>query len=218
LFTYASADEHGRHYRSCATEWGWREDENRPPYKRPKAIVRANAKTQLDYQPTFHTERKPAAGIILRGTTRGDQDEPGSHTTTTLKQLQGLGAQKGNYSRMPPRMSMADITAHALSSGDGEKTKISHPTNDPRPSFGQTRKTQLDYQPTFHTERKTVAGIIWRGPRGRGTKTSQGGTPQQPVHNSKNLESRRVIVHICLPGQAWPTLPLMRYRVGMERR
>ena len=55
LFTYASEDEHGRHYRSCATEWGWREDENRPPYKRPKAIARANAKTQLDYQPTFHT-------------------------------------------------------------------------------------------------------------------------------------------------------------------
>jgi hypothetical protein len=27
------ADEHGPHYRSCATEWGWREDENRPPYK-----------------------------------------------------------------------------------------------------------------------------------------------------------------------------------------
>ena len=31
LFTYASRDEHGQHYRSCATEWGWREDENRPP-------------------------------------------------------------------------------------------------------------------------------------------------------------------------------------------
>jgi len=28
LFTYASRDEHGLHYRSCATEWGWREDEN----------------------------------------------------------------------------------------------------------------------------------------------------------------------------------------------
>jgi hypothetical protein len=33
LFTYASQDEDGQHYRSCATEWGWREDENRPPYK-----------------------------------------------------------------------------------------------------------------------------------------------------------------------------------------
>ena len=31
LFTYASEDEHGRHYRSCATEWGWKEDENQPP-------------------------------------------------------------------------------------------------------------------------------------------------------------------------------------------
>ena len=50
-------DEHGPHYRSCATEWGWREDENRPPYKRPKAILQENPKTQLDYQPTFHTKR-----------------------------------------------------------------------------------------------------------------------------------------------------------------
>ena len=64
LFTYASQAETGQHYRSCATEWGWREDENRPPYKRPKAVVQANAKTQLNYQPTFHMERKPVAGII----------------------------------------------------------------------------------------------------------------------------------------------------------
>jgi len=39
---------------------------------------------------------------------------------------------------MPPGTSMAYITAHALPSGDGEKMKIGHPTNDPRPSFGQT--------------------------------------------------------------------------------
>ena len=117
LFTYVSGDEHGRHYRSCATEWGWREDENQPPYKRPKAIVRANAKTQLDYQPTFHTERKTVAGIIWRGTTRGDQDEPGSHTTTTLRQLQGLGEQKGNCSRMPPRTSMAVMKAMLVPGG-----------------------------------------------------------------------------------------------------
>jgi len=64
LSTYASRDEHGRHYLSCATEWGWREDENRPRYKRPEAIVQANAKTQLDYGPTFHRERKTVAGII----------------------------------------------------------------------------------------------------------------------------------------------------------
>jgi len=64
----ASQDEHGRHYRSCATEWGWREDENWPPYKRPESIVLENAKTQLDYQPTFHTKRKTVTGIIWRGT------------------------------------------------------------------------------------------------------------------------------------------------------
>ena len=27
------SDEHGPHYCSCATEWGWREDKNWPPYK-----------------------------------------------------------------------------------------------------------------------------------------------------------------------------------------
>ena len=52
LFTYASEDEHGQHYRSCATEWVWREDEDRPPYKRPKAILEANPKNQLNYQPS----------------------------------------------------------------------------------------------------------------------------------------------------------------------
>jgi hypothetical protein len=58
LFTYASRDKHGQHYRSCATEWVWREDENRTPYKRPKAILEANPKNQLNYQPTFHTKSK----------------------------------------------------------------------------------------------------------------------------------------------------------------
>jgi len=37
-------------------------------------------------------------------------------------------------------------------------------------------------------------------------------------YNSQNLEQKGNIVHICLRGRAWPTLPLMRYRVGMERR
>jgi len=217
LITHASRDEHGLHYCSCATEWGLREDENRPPYKRPKAIVQENAKTQLDYQPTFHTERKPAAGIIWRGTTRGDQDEPGSHTTTTLRQLQGLGEQMGNCSRMPPGTSMADITAHALPSGDGEKMKIGHPTNDPRPLFGQTRKHNSITNPPF-TRKENPLLVSSGGARHEGAKTSQGATPQQPIHNSKDLESRRGIDHTCLRGRAWPTLPLMHYRVGMERR
>jgi hypothetical protein len=38
------------------------------------------------------------------------------------------------------------------------------------------------------------------------------------THTTPKTWSRRGIVHICLQGQAWPTLPLMRYRVGMERR
>src|ERR1700728_1004444 len=78
---YNSQNEHGQHYLSCATEWGWREDENRPPYKRPKAIVQATPKTQLDCQPTFHTEENMS--LVSSGGARGDRDEPGSHTTTT---------------------------------------------------------------------------------------------------------------------------------------
>ena len=38
------------------------------------------------------------------------------------------------------------------------------------------------------------------------------------THTTPKNGSRRGIVHICLPGQAWTTLPLMRYRVGVERR
>jgi hypothetical protein len=38
------------------------------------------------------------------------------------------------------------------------------------------------------------------------------------THTTPKTWSRRGIDHICLLGQAWPTLPLMRYRVGMERR
>ena len=86
--------------------------------------------------PPFTRKENPLLVSSGGGTTRGDQDETGSHTTTTHTQLQELGEQKGNCSHMPPGSSMADITAHALPSGDGEKMKIGHPTNDPRPSFG----------------------------------------------------------------------------------
>ena len=125
---------------------------------------------------------------------------------------------------------MAHITSHALPSGDGEKMKIGHPTNDPRPSFRQTQKHNSITNPPFTRKEKPplessggargdqvpFAGIIWRGTKG----PSQAREPHHnnPYTNSKDLESRRGIVHICLPGRAWPALPLMRYRVGMERR
>ena len=160
-------DEHGPHYHSCATEWGWGEDENQPPYKQPKAIIWANVKTQLDYQPTFHTKKKNRRWnhlegrdgtkshlLVSSGGARGDQVDPGSHTTTTHTQLEGLGEQRGNFPHMPPGTSMADITAHALLSGDGEKIKIDHPTNDPRPPFGKTRKHNLITNPPFTRKEK----------------------------------------------------------------
>jgi hypothetical protein len=39
---------------------------------------------------------------------------------------------------------------------------------------------------------------------------------QQPIQ-FRQTRSEGEIVHICLQGRAWPTLPLMCYRVGMER-
>jgi hypothetical protein len=62
--------------------------------------------------------------------------------------------QKGNCSHMPPRTSMANITAHALPSGHGEKMKIGHPTNDPRPFLRQTRKTNSITNPPFTRKAK----------------------------------------------------------------
>ena len=62
--------------------------------------------------------------------------------------------QKGNRSHMPPRTSMANITAHALPSGHGEKMKIGHPTNDPRPFLRQTRKTNSVTNPPFTRKAK----------------------------------------------------------------
>ena len=93
---------------------------------------------------------------------------------------------------------MADITAHALPSGHGEKMKIGHPTN-PKWAWREEKM-------------KTIVGIIRRGMGGPSlirwydleghevTKSSQGAIPQQPIHNSKDLEKRRGIVHMCLSG------------------
>jgi len=64
-------------------------------------------------------------------------------------QIQELGEKKGNCSHMPLGMSMDNITAHVLPSGDGEKMKICHPTNDPRPSFRQTQKHNSITNPCF---------------------------------------------------------------------
>jgi len=65
--------------------------------------------------------------------------------------------QKGNCSHMPPRTSMANITAHALLSGYGEKMKIGHPTNDPRTFLRKTRKPNSITNPPFTRKAKPSA-------------------------------------------------------------
>jgi len=49
------------------------------------------------------------------------------------------------------RTIMANITAHALLSGDGEKMKICHPTNDDHPSSTPEKRCQL---PTHFSHEK----------------------------------------------------------------
>jgi len=95
---------------------------------------------------------------------------------------------------MPLRMSMANITTHVLSSGDREKMKISHTTNDPRPFF-RKKTTQL---PTHLSHKKKTCHFYHLdGHMGLGRAREP---HQNNPYNSKNLESRRGIVHICLLG------------------
>ena len=65
---------------------------------------------------------------------------------------------------MPPGTSMANITAHALPSGDGEKMKIGHPTNDPRPSFRRSRKHNSIANPPF-TRKENLPLVSSEGTR-----------------------------------------------------
>ena len=75
----------------------------------------------------------------------------------------------------------------------------------------RTRKHNSIANPPF--TRKENLSLVSSG-GARGDQDEPGNNP----YSSKNLESRRGVVHLCLPGRARPTLPLMRYRVGMERR
>ena len=56
------------------------------------------------------------------------------------------------------RISMANITTHVLPSGDGEKMKTGHPTNDLRPSFEETRKNNSITNPLF-TQKENLSRI-----------------------------------------------------------
>jgi len=92
--------------------------------------------------------RKENLSLVSFGWARGTKTSPGD----TLQQpilLQELGEKKGNCSHMPPKTSMANITTHVILSGDGEKMKISHPTNDPMPFFRKTRKNNSITSPSF---------------------------------------------------------------------
>ena len=90
-------------------------------------------------------------------------------------------------SNMPPRTSMANITAHMLPSGDGEK-KVDDPTNDPRPFFRHNRAKQLNYQPTFHTKSKSDKRTLGQN---RATRTP----PSVRPHPGRHEGPRRTDAH-----------------------
>ena len=163
LFTYASQGKHGQHYRSCATEWAWREDENRTPYKRPEAILEANPKNQLNYQPTIHTERKLVTCIIWMG--MRDQDEPKSHTTTTHTTPTTWRAE-GELFTYASQDEPGQHYRSCATEWGWREDENRPPYKRPKAIVQANPKTQLDHQPTFHTERKPIPGIIWRGTRG----------------------------------------------------
>jgi len=50
----------------------------------------------------------------------------------------------------------------------------------------------------------------------RASKGHESDIGDRPVVSRSHTERKGNSFHICLPGQAWPTLPLMRYRVGMD--
>ena len=82
---------------------------------------------------------------------------------------------------------MANITAHMLPSGDGEK-KVDDPTNDPRPFFRHNRAKQLNYQPTFHTKSKSDKRTLGQN---RATRT----TPSVRPHPGRHEGPRRTNAH-----------------------
>jgi len=57
---------------------------------------------------------------------------------------------------------MAHITTHVLPSGDGEKTKTSRPTNDPKPLFGQTLQSNSITNPPF-TQKENLSPVSYGG-------------------------------------------------------
>jgi len=130
------------------------------PTNDPRPSFKKMRKHNLITNPPF--TRKENSSLVSSGGARGDQDEPGSHTTTTHAQLQELREQKGNCKHIPLGMSMANITAHVLPSGDGEKMKIGHPRNDPSPSFEKTRKHNSITNPPF-TRKENPSLVSSRG-------------------------------------------------------
>jgi len=180
------------------------------PTNNPRPSFRQTRKNNSISNPPFTW--KENLSLISFGWAQGTRTSLGATPQHPI-QLQGLWEQKGNCSHMPPGTSMANITAHVLPSGDGEKMKIRHPKITQGHPSGKPRK--MTQSPTHLShEKKTYHWYHLDGHEGLGRA-------REPHHNnpynSKDMERKRLIVHICLPGWAWPTLPLMCYWVGMEK-
>ena len=129
------------------------------PKNDPRPSFRRTRKHNSIANPPF--TRKENLSLVSSG---GAQGGPIRAREPQHNNPYSLGSRRGSCSHMPPRTSMANITAHALPSGDGEKMKIGHPTNDPRPSFRRSRKHNSIANPPF-TRKENLPLVSSEGTR-----------------------------------------------------
>ena len=129
------------------------------PKNDPRPSFRRTRKHNSIANPPF--TRKENLSLVSSG---GAQGGPIRAREPHHNNPYSLESRRGSCSHMPPRTSMANITAHALPSGDGEKMKIGHPTNDPRPSFRRSRKHNSIANPPF-TRKENLPLVSSEGTR-----------------------------------------------------
>ena len=141
--------------------------------------------------------------------------------STTLQMTQGHSSGTPEQAtQLPTHLSHENPTPPPTKRGGGEQYSeepISRSQRDKSPPLQPTKKgggEQYGEEPTS-TEPTSEQGARERHRRPASCLKE----PHRATSStSENTERKGNSFHICLPGQAWPTLPLMRYRVGMERR
>ena len=139
--------------------------------------------------------------------------------STTLQMTQGHSSGTPEQAtQLPTHLSHENPTPPPTKRGGGEQYSeepISRSQRDKSPPLQPTKKgggEQYSEEPTS-TEPTSEQGARERHRRPASCLKE----PHRATSsNSEDTERKGNSFHICLPGQAWPTLPLMRYRVGMD--